>query len=63
MSVEELEQRIMELRSRPLLLVCRARNGKERLMSVRECAETGSAYLHVAVDELDALLSNELSRE
>lgn len=63
MSIEELEQRIMELRSHPLLLVCRARNGKERLMSVKECAETGSAYIHVAADELDVLLSNELSRE
>ena len=53
----------MELRSHPFLLVCRAQNGKERLMSVKECAETGSTYLHVAVDELDVLLSNELGRE
>ena len=59
-SIEELELRVMEIRRRPLMMICRTPNGKERPMTVRECATTGSTYIHVAVDDLDALLAGEL---
>ena len=57
---EELEQQVMEIRRRPLMMICRTPNGKERPMTVRECATTGSTYIHVAADELDELLAREL---
>ena len=60
MTNAELEQRIAELRRRPLLLVCRDRKGLEKVMTVEECRRTGSAFLHVAADDLDALLGAEL---
>lgn len=60
MTIAELEQRVMELRSRPLVLLCRTPNGKEKPMSVKECAATGSVYVHVVADELDELLAAEL---
>ena len=60
MTIAELEQRVMELRSRPLVLVCRTPKGKEQVMSVRECMTTGSVYVHIVADELDELLSAEL---
>ena len=60
MTIAELEQRIAELRSRPLLLVCRDRKGREKVMTLEECRRTGSVYIHVAADDLDALLSAEL---
>lgn len=60
MTVEELENHVEKLRTGPLLLVCRTPDGKEKAMSVRECMETGSRFLHVAADELDALLEQEL---
>lgn len=60
MSVKELERRITELRSRPLVLLCRTPKGKEQVMSVRECVTTGSVYVHIVADELDELLSAEL---
>lgn len=59
--IDELERQITELRTRPLLLVCRTPTGKEKTMSVRECMETGSCFLHVAVpDDLDTILEQEL---
>lgn len=60
MTVEELEDQVEKLRTRPLLLVCRTPAGKDMAMSIRECMETGSRFLHVAADELDALLDQEL---
>lgn len=60
MTIAELEQRIAELRSRPLLLVCRDRKGREKVMTLEECRRTGSVYIHVADDDLDALLAAEL---
>jgi len=57
---DELEQQIAVLRSRPLLLVCRDRKGKEQTMSLQECMRTGSVFLHVAADDLDKLLGAEL---
>lgn len=60
MTLEELEQRIAELRSRPLLLVCRDRKGREKVMTLAECRRTGRVYIHVAADDLDALLEAEL---
>lgn len=60
MSVEELEKQIEKLRTGLLLLICRTPAGKEKTMSLRECMETGSRFLHVADDELDELLEREL---
>ena len=62
MTVKELEAQVAELRARPLLLLCRTPSGENRTMTVSECAETGSAFLHVVCDDLDALLENELTR-
>lgn len=59
MTVEELEKQVEKLRTGPLL-VCRTPAGKEKAMSIRECMETGSRFLHVAADELDNLLEQEL---
>ena len=58
--MEELEQKIAQLRSQPLLLVCRTPKGREQVMSLEECRRTGSIYIHVVADDLDALLSAEL---
>lgn len=60
MTTTELEQQILELRSRPLLLVCRDRRGREKVMSLAECRRTGSTFLHVVADDLDKLLGAEL---
>lgn len=60
MTGEELEQRIAELRSRPLLLLCRTPKGKEKVMTVAECAETGAVYIRLVADDLDELLAAEL---
>ena len=63
MTIAELEQRIAELRSRTLLLVCRDRKGREKVMTPAECRRTGSVFLHIAADYLDVLLSAELGGE
>lgn len=60
MTIVELEQQIAELRSRPLLLVCRNGKGRERIMTLEECRRTGSVYIHIAADDLDTLLLAEL---
>lgn len=65
MTLEQLEKRIAQLRGRPLILLCRTRDGREQKMTVRECIESRSEFLHVAAgddaDALDALLEYELS--
>lgn len=58
--MDTLEQQIAELRRRPLLVLCKTPKGKEQIMTVRECYQTGSRYIHVVVDELDQLLAAEL---
>ncbi len=60
MTLGELEKSIAELRSRPLLLVCRDGKGRQKIMGLEECRRTGSVYVHIAADDLDALLSAEL---
>lgn len=64
MTIKELERKINQLRARPLVLLCRTPDGAEREMSVQECMETGSAFIHIVMgndmDELDALLAYEL---
>lgn len=62
MEIAELEKAIAELRSTPLLLVCRDRKGRQKVMTPAECRRTGSVFLHVVADSLDALLSAELGR-
>lgn len=37
MTLEELEKAIAELRSHPLLLVCRDRKGRQKVMTLEEC--------------------------
>ncbi len=59
MTLAELENRIAELRSRPLL-VCRDAKGRMKVMTPEECRRTGSSYIHVAAEDLDALLAAEL---
>ena len=44
---------------RPLLL-CRTPKGCEKLMTVRECVESGADYVHLVADDLDELLAAEL---
>lgn len=60
MTIFEIEQKIADLRSKPLLLVCRTPKGKVCCMSIQKCIETGSAFLHIAADELDEMLEREL---
>lgn len=60
MTIAELERQIALLHAHPLALLCRTPKGKERVMTVRECVDTGSVYIHIAADELDALLGAEL---
>lgn len=60
MTLGELEKSIAELCSRPLLLVCRDGKGRQKIMGLEECRRTGSVYVHIAADDLDALLSAEL---
>ena len=63
MGIEELNRKIAQLRSRPLLVVCRTPKGREQVMSLEECRRSKSIYIHVAADDLDALLSAELGGE
>lgn len=60
MSILELENRVAEIRAKPLQLVCVTRKGEKRVMSIRECRETEARFLHVAADDLDKLLGAEL---
>lgn len=60
MGIGELEQRVAEIRAKPLQLVCITTTGRMRLMTIQECWETGGRFLHVATDELDVLLGAEL---
>lgn len=52
MGSSELEQKAAEIRAKPLRLVCITTTGRMRLMTVRECQEAGTRFLHVATDEL-----------
>ena len=58
-ALRESPYRSRFMQDRSLLLVCRTSAGKEKTMSIRECMETGSRFLHVAADELDNLLEQE----
>lgn len=60
MSINELEQKVAEIRAKPLQLVCVTATGRMRLMTIQKCRETGARFLHVATDELDVLLGAEL---
>ena len=56
MTIPEIEKAAEDLRASPLVLVCRTPQGRVKAMSLQKCVETGSSFLYVAVDELDALL-------
>ena len=60
MSILELENRVAEIQAKPLQLVCVTRKGERRIMTIRECAESKSRFVHVVVDDLDRLLGAEL---
>lgn len=60
MGISELEQKVAEIRGKPLQLVCVTTAGRMRLMTIQECQEAGARFLHVATDELDVLLGAEL---
>ena len=57
MQYQEIERNITELRARPLVLLCRTPEGKEKSMTVRECISSRSSYIRVVADDLDALLA------
>nr|WP_325186470.1 hypothetical protein [uncultured Oscillibacter sp.] len=61
MDFPELEQRISELRTRPLLLRCRTPNGREAVLTVADAVKIGAVYIHIVADDLDELLAAELS--
>lgn len=64
MDINNLEQRVKELQARPLQLLCRTPMGSECIMSIQECRESGSTYIHlVGFDDLDGLLGRELGRD
>lgn len=60
MTMNELDQRIAELRARPLRLLCQTPKGRKQIMTPQECRRTGSRYIHVVIDDLDQLLAAEL---
>ena len=60
MTAEEIEEKANEIRDGPLLVFCVTPAGKRRVMTVRECKESGSQFVHIVADELDALLGREL---
>lgn len=60
MGISELEQKVAEIRGKPLQLVCVTATGRMRLMTIKECQDNGARFLHVATDELDVLLGAEL---
>lgn len=61
MELHEIERDIEALKSSPLVLVCRTPQGRVKAMSLQKCVETGSSFLYVAVDELDALLDRAIN--
>lgn len=63
MTLKELERKIEVLRSEPLVLLCRTPAGKEQVMTMQRCKETGSTFIHVVLDDLDVLLERELGGE
>lgn len=64
MSIKELETMVESIRSAPLVLLCKTPDGDEKEMSIRECVETGSRFIHIVLDDeldrLDNLLDTEL---
>lgn len=60
MGIVELEARVAEIRSQPMHVVCVTPKGRMKVMTVRECMESGAHFLHVVADELDKLLADEL---
>lgn len=59
----DLESQIAVMRKKPLLVLARTVKGYDRIMTVQECADTGSTYLHIVANELDELLAAALSGE
>lgn len=60
MTIEEIETEANRIRAGPLMVLCRTREGKERVLTIGECIESRSQFVHVVVDELDKFLGREL---
>ena len=60
MDILELENKVAQLRARPLQMICLTKRGEKRVMTVRQCVESKAKYLHIVADELDILLVREL---
>lgn len=60
MDFPELERRVSELRTHPLLLRCRLSNGREAVLTVADAVKIGAVYIHIVADDLDKLLAAEL---
>lgn len=56
MNIDELERKITEIRSKPMLLVCRTPSGKTRRLTIRQCWDAGARFVHVDCTEIDAIL-------
>lgn len=57
---EELERKVAELRKKPLKIFCERPNGHTAVMTITECVRTGSRYISLAENDIDALLSEHL---
>lgn len=59
--IERTEREIEGLRQRPLLVVCKTPAGKWVKTTVGNCIRRGYWYVHIACDDLDALLDREIN--
>lgn len=60
MDILEIENKVAEIRGRPLKVICVMPTGRICTATVRQCAESKARYVRIIVDELDALLGAEL---
>lgn len=57
----DLSQSIAQIRSKPLLVLCRTIDGSEIVTTAESCQKMGATFIHIVADELDALLAETLS--
>ena len=56
----KLEKEARRTLKKPLLVVCRTKDGRHKTMTIKECIESKAKYVHLAFDELDELLCDRL---
>ena len=56
MTIWEIENKVAEIRARPLQMICLTQKGERRVMTLSECVKSKSKYLRIVADELDAFL-------